>query len=276
MSSLTERVALLEGMLAETGKELPPANYPPKTRAEAPISQTNDSNQTQNQPPLQQNSTPRSTQGDSTDGDNGYQNDHHESVIMENHPPPRISGTKKEGLVHMLLSTRGHLSFDQLSGRLRFFGPASNFHIYADNDTPVDVRESPEQVRRTERIIRSLTIEMHDYLMDLFWEYCNGVLHIVHKEAFNENMQNSNNKYYSGFLHISILAMGYRFADLERDDMKKITLGNRECTLHREAKYMLDMELERPGGDSLRASISIAGRSRMRGRERQYGMDVCW
>jgi hypothetical protein len=97
----------------------------------------------------------------------------------------------------------------------------------------------------------------------------------VHKEAFNENMQNSNNKYYSGFLHISILAMGYRFADLERDDMKKITLGNRECTLHREAKYMLDMELERPGGDSLRASISIAGRSRMRGRERQYGMDVC-
>jgi hypothetical protein len=248
MSSLTDRVALLEGMLKETGKDLPPANYPPKTRAEAPVSQTNDSNQTQNQPPTQQNSTPRSTQDESTDGDNGYQNDHHDSAAMESHPPPRISGSKKEGLVHMLLSTRGHLSFDQLSGRLRFFGPASNFHIYADNDAPVDVRESPEQVRRTERIIRSLTIETHDYLMDLFWEYYNGVLHIVHKEAFNEDMQNSNNKYYSGFLHISILAMGYRFADLERDDMKKITLGNRECTLHREAKYMLDMELERPGG----------------------------
>jgi hypothetical protein len=235
-------------MLKETGKELPPANYPPKTRAEAPVSQTNDSNQTQNQPPTQPNSTPRSTQDESTDGDNGYQNDHHDSAVMEAHPPPRISGSKKEGLVHMLLSTRGHLSFDQLSGRLRFFGPASNFHIYADNDTPVDVRESPEQVRRTERIIRSLTIETHDYLMDLFWEYYNSVLHIVHKEAFSEDMQNSNNKYYSGFLHISILAMGYRFADLERDDMKKITLGNRECTLHREAKYMLDMELERPGG----------------------------
>jgi hypothetical protein len=248
MSSLTDRVALLEGMLKETGKELPPANYPPKTRAEAPVSQTNDPNQTQNQPPTQQNSTPRSTQDESTDGDNEYQNDHHDSTIMEGHPPPRISGSKKEGLVHMLLSTRGHLSFDQLSGRLRFFGPASNFHIYADNDTLIDVRESPEQVRRTERIIRSLTIETHDYLMDLFWEYYNSVLHIVHKEAFNEDMQNSNNKYYSGFLHISILAMGYRYADLERDDIKKITLGNRECTLHREAKYMLDMELERPGG----------------------------
>ena len=84
--------------------------------------------------------------------------------------------------------------------------------------------------------------------MDLFWDYYNSVLHIVHKEAFNEDMQSGSSKYYSGFLHISILAMGYRFADLEREDMKKITLGNRECTLHREAKYMLDMELERPGG----------------------------
>jgi hypothetical protein len=188
-------------------------------------------------------------QDESTDGDNGYQNDSNLSnSIIETHPPPRIQASKREGLVHMLLSTRGHLSFDQLSGRLRFFGPASNFHIYADAPTSITIQETPEQVRRTERIIRSLTIETHDYLMDLFWEYYNSVLHIVHKEAFNEDMQNSNNKYYSGFLHISILAMGYRFADLEREDMKKITLGNRECTLHREAKYMLDMELERPGG----------------------------
>lgn len=84
--------------------------------------------------------------------------------------------------------------------------------------------------------------------MNSFWEHYNSVLQIVHRGAFEEDMANSNNKYYSGFLHISILAMGYRFADLDRDDMKMITLGNRECTLHREAKYMMDMELERPGG----------------------------
>ena len=239
---------MLEGMLLETGKEVPPANYPPKTRAEAPVPQTNtESNQNQSHiPQTQQNTTPGSLPDDSTDGDNGYQNDN--TSVVETHPPPRLQASKKEGLVHMLLSTRGHLSFDQLSGRLRFFGPASNFHIYAENNAAVDLREPPEQVRRTERIIRSLTIETHDYLMDLFWDYYNSVLHIVHKEAFYGDMQNGNTKYYSGFLHISILAMGYRFADLEREDMKKITLGNRECTLHREAKYMLDMELERPGG----------------------------
>jgi hypothetical protein len=247
MSSLTDRVQLLESMLAESGKEIPPANYPPKTRGEAPVPPNAvESNNRAPQP--QKITTPRSMPDESTDGDNGYQNENIPSTVLETHPPARIQPSKKEGLVHMLLSTRGHLSFDQLSGRLRFFGPTANSHIYADNSATAQLRESPEQVRRTERIVRSLTIETHDYLMDLFWDYYNSVLHIVHREAFNEDMQNSRNKYYSGFLHICILAMGYRYADLERDDMKMITLGNRECTLHREAKYMLDMELERPGG----------------------------
>ncbi|PVH68817.1 hypothetical protein DL98DRAFT_474418 [Cadophora sp. DSE1049] len=259
MSALTNRVAMLESMLVETGKELPPANYPPKIRPEAPpapaapVPQDSDVYEQQHDPdPAAQSTTPRSTQDSSSDGDNNYQNDG-SMLLTETHPPPNTqsraqNSNKRELLVRMLLSTRGHLSFDQLSGRLRFFGPASNFHIYADSTTPRDSGESLEQTRRTERIIRSLTIETHDYLMDLFWEYYNSVLYIVHKEAFYEDMQDSKNKHYSGFLHINILAMGYRFADMEREDMKKITLGNRECTLHREARYMLDLELERPGG----------------------------
>jgi hypothetical protein len=241
---------MLEGLLAETGKNIPAANYPPKTRAEASASQNNvDPNLTQNnsnQP--QQSTTPRSMQEGSTDGDNGYQENLLSNSMIDNQPQPKIKPSKQEGLVHMLLSTRGHLSFDQLSGRLRFFGPTSNCHIYADNNGLIEVPESSETIRRTERIIRSLSIETHDYLMNLFWEHYNTVLHIVHKESFNTGMQTGNSKYYSGFLHISILAMGYRFADVEREDMQKITLGNRECTLHREAKYMLDTELERPGG----------------------------
>jgi hypothetical protein len=91
-------------------------------------------------------------------------------------------------------------------------------------------------------------METHDYLMELFWEYYNSVLHIVHKEAFNDDRENSRTKYYSGFLHICILAIGYRLSDTSRDDIKRITIGHRESTLHREAKYMLDVELERPGG----------------------------
>jgi hypothetical protein len=42
--------------------------------------------------------------------------------------------------------------------------------------------------------------------------------------------------------------MGYRFANKERLDIRRIGLPGMESTLHREAKYMLDHELERPGG----------------------------
>jgi hypothetical protein len=44
---------------------------------------------------------------------------------------------------------------------------------------------------------------------------------------------------FTGFTNC-FLAIGYGFAGLERDDMKKIMLGDRECILHRESRYMLD------------------------------------
>jgi hypothetical protein len=44
------------------------------------------------------------------------------------------------------------------------------------------------------------------------------------------------------------LAARYRFADKQRPDIRGITLAERESTLYREAKCMLDYEMERPGG----------------------------
>lgn len=37
--------------------------------------------------------------------------------------------SRRSPTVHKLLSTRGHLSFDQLAGRLRYFGPTRNCHV---------------------------------------------------------------------------------------------------------------------------------------------------
>ncbi|CAK7236939.1 hypothetical protein SBRCBS47491_009807 [Sporothrix bragantina] len=162
--------------------------------------------------------------------------------------PFRNLDPKKEDIVQRLLSTKGNLSFDQLSGRLRFFGPTANSHVYAEAADSVDSREPPEQVRRSERIIRSLTSATHDYLMNCFWEYYNAIIYVIDREAFEAGRDAQNPKFYTSFLHITILATGYRFADRSRDDIKKISLGNRESTLQREAKYMLDIELERPGG----------------------------
>jgi hypothetical protein len=124
MSSLTDRVALLEGMLAETGKEIPPANYPPKHEQKLHSLSTPSHNCNRTLLHPSKTPHPRSLPDESTDGDNSFP-DLQFNSLLEDHPPPRITPSKKEGLVHMLLSTRGHLSFDQLSGRLRFFGPVS-------------------------------------------------------------------------------------------------------------------------------------------------------
>jgi len=97
--------------------------------------------------------------------------------------------------------------------------------------------------------------------MHLFWQHYNGVLHVVHEEAFTEDRDHARTQFYSGFLHICILAMGYRFADKSRTDMQRISLPDRESTLHREAKFMLDLELERPGGIPSVAALLILGDS---------------
>jgi hypothetical protein len=260
MCSLTERVALLEGMLKENGSEPPPANHPPMTRHGPRPDEPSPSRKHKVQGSISiarsnnEQSSPGSQQDDFLDGEhadresNSQRGDELESVHSAS-SPSMLAAPKKDGMVSRLLSTRGHLSFDQLSGRLRYFGPTTNCHVHSDQgNTNDENRESLEQARRAEKIIRFLSEDTHEYLMELFWQYYNSVLHVLHKEAFHEDQSLGRTQFYSPFLHICVLAMGFRFADKTRPDMQKIALSGRESTLHREAKYMLDLELERPGG----------------------------
>jgi hypothetical protein len=260
MCSLTERVALLEGMLKENGAEPPPANHPPMTRhgprpdEQSPTRKHKVQGSTTTARSVQGQSSPGSQQDDFLDSEhveresNSHRGDEVESLHSASSPSV-LAPPKKDGMVSRLLSTRGHLSFDQLSGRLRYFGPTTNCHVHSDQGTSSEEnRESLEQARRAEKIIRFLSEDTHEYLMDLFWQFYNSVLHVLHKEAFHEDQSQGRSQFYSPFLHICVLAMGFRFADKTRPDMQKIALPGRESTLHREAKYMLDLELERPGG----------------------------
>ncbi|KAF2430447.1 hypothetical protein EJ08DRAFT_243853 [Tothia fuscella] len=262
MCSLTERVALLEGMLKEKGESPPPANHPPMTRHGPRPDDLSPSRKHKTQGSattarsIHGHSSPGSQQDDLMDGDhvdqesNGHSHPGDDRDSNHSAPSPSVlAPPKKDGMVSRLLSTRGHLSFDQLSGRLRYFGPTTNCHVHSDQGSSIDEnRESFEQARRAEKIIRFLSEETHEYLMDLFWEFYNSVLHVLHKEAFHEDQAAGRSQFYSPFLHICVLAMGFRHADKRRPDMQKIALPGRESTLHREAKYMLDLELERPGG----------------------------
>jgi hypothetical protein len=271
MASLSDRINMLEGMLLSKGVMPPPAAHPPRTRQDAADSQDNadqDKNRAASEkqeicipsPAREVPSPPDSTRDfPMQESDNTDETDSsilHQvelptfdfNAFSPEAPMLRVLDSRQEDIVQSLLSTKGNLSFDQLSGRLRFFGPTANSHVYAASSSRFDSREPPEQIRRAERIIRSLTTTTYDYLMSCFWEYYNEVLVIIDREAFETDRESQNPKFYSSFLHITMLAAGYRFADKDREDIIKISLGNRESTLHREAKYMLDIELERPGG----------------------------
>lgn len=170
--------------------------------------------------------------------------------------------SKTSPTVYKLLSTRGNLSFDQLTGRLRYFGPTTNCHIHSEiaGQSEESRRQAKEQERRTQRVISSLPESTHDYLMDLFWQCYNSVIHVIQRQAFEEGRDTGGaGPFYSGFLHICILATGYRFADKKRPDIVGISLAGRESTLHREAKYMLDYELEQPGGIPSIAALLLLG-----------------
>lgn len=257
MCSLTERVALLETMLKERGEELPPANHPPKTRHGAPRNEDTSPHRrfSENQLAQQENSSPGSEPSQQEDyADFDHQELNGSPQISQGDAesagsPCMLPPPKKDGMVSRLLSTRGHLSFDQLSGRLRYFGPTTNCHVHSDATNPFGATyEMTEQSRRADKIIRSLPLETYEYLMELFWQCYNPVIHVLHQEAFNEDRELGKTQFYSGFLHICVLAMGFRFADKQRPDIRRISLPGMESTLHREAKYMLDHELERPGG----------------------------
>lgn len=155
---------------------------------------------------------------------------------------------KKDSMLSRLLSSRGHLSFDQLSGRLRYFGPTTNCHVHSESANTLRTQKSRDQTRRVNKLIQLLPAETHHYLMELYWQYYNSVLEMLDRSCFEADWQANRGRSYSPFLHIVVLAIGYKFADKTRPDIQAISLPGRESTLHREAILMLDLELEGSGG----------------------------
>ena len=283
-TSLSQRIELLEGMLKQVGHAPPPACHPPRTtrsysqpsdNVEKPTkkatklsgtlladssasSQSTESGDDASQPA---NLLPELPENDLYETDDQV---HLPSQTLErsqhsSNSPMSSAGSKEMGIVDRILSTTGHLSYDSASGRLRYFGPTTNFHVYADLNMATTKSESREQNKRTDRIIRALPPETYDYLMDLYWSSYNSVLHVVHRKAFEEDKESGGTQNYSGFLNICLLAMGYRFADPNRPETQKIGVWDRESDLHREAKYLFEYELEKPGGIPSVQALLILG-----------------
>ncbi|KAH8162219.1 hypothetical protein CIB48_g6038 [Xylaria polymorpha] len=275
VSSLSARIAMLESMLQEKGVSLPPATHPPMTKHEAQSAGSGDEirisatearqcSKSDASSPIRHILSPPYSHEDfamyeSPIEDLANTDAPREEIGHEENLPFRTLDLKEEDVIHRLFFPNGGLSCDRLSGKLRFFGPTANCHVYAESPSRSHSRESPEQIRRAERIIRSLTPKTQDYLMQSFWKHHNSVLQVIDKAAFEADRGSENPKYYSSFLHIIILAVGWRFANKDHCDIARINLGNYESTLHREARYMLDIELEGPMGIPSVQSLLLLG-----------------
>ncbi|KAI0535781.1 fungal-specific transcription factor domain-containing protein [Xylaria digitata] len=273
VSSLSARIGLLESMLKEKGGVVPPAIYPPTTRHEAQTVSSGDEVHTsavEAQRGSKSDSSPaiRHVLSPPYSHEDMYDSPMEDLVSIEvpqsgkealqkEHTPSRTLNPKREDVIGRLFFPNGGLSRDRLSGKLRFFGPTANCHVYAESPHAYDYRETPQQSRRAERIIRSLTPKTHDYLMQNFWKHQNCVLQVVDRTAFEADRGSECPRFYSPFLHIIILAVGWRFANQDRCEMARINLGNHESAIHREAKHMLEIELERPMGISTVQSLLL-------------------
>ena len=252
MKSLRDRVQLLEGLLREHPGFSPSCNVSHPLQQDAPepdapdplqfqsMSCINDvSNPTEVSDPVHYLESPKNPNANSV-GNNAF---------SSGSPASSVTQTMSEGpskaLVERLLSTASHLIFNPSSRRIGYVGPTKDFDV----DSETTTTGSREQNKRADRVLRGLPPAVHDHLVDSFWQFYNPIQHVIDKEAFYEDMASGGIQSYSGFLHVCILAMGFRYADIKRPEIEKLSLSNRESVLHREAKYLVEFEFETPGGE---------------------------
>ncbi|CAM1509559.1 Fc.00g032980.m01.CDS01 [Cosmosporella sp. VM-42] len=129
----------------------------------------------------------------------------------------------------------------RIGNRSSFFGITTNYHIYSDVYRTELFAISEAQNEQAQEFLANIPADTHAYLMDRFWKCYNLVIHVVHKEAFEADCLNNGDRYYSIFLHMCILGIGYRGS-----------------VLHQEAKRLVEHELKMPGGlPSIQALILL-------------------
>ena len=96
--------------------------------------------------------------------------------------------------------------------------------------------------------VSGLTADLHDELMGYFWEYYNTVLPVVDRDTLPNGKDGKDSTSSMRFLHICILAIGFRYVNREDSRVQALLLPDRESTLHLRAKQLVEGQFERLGG----------------------------
>lgn len=151
------------------------------------------------------------------------------------------------------------IRFDMASGRVRYFGSTTHMNVLSRMSSGSSAqRRGPHWPIAL--IIRDLSPHTHNYLMDLFWNLHNAVIHLIHTDTFYHDQEQGGVEFYSTFLHLTMLATGFRYADKTRDDIRRLALpGYATSTLHEKAKSLAKLEIEKPGGIPSIQALQLLG-----------------
>ncbi|KAF7563860.1 hypothetical protein G7046_g249 [Stylonectria norvegica] len=174
-------------------------------------------------------------------------------------PAQPLTSTNPESITTRLRrDSRSSSHRIRTGSRSCYFGTTTNYHIYSDAYHSKMSALSEAQNEEAQEFLASISADAHAYLMDRFWACYNLVIQVVHREAFEADRLSDRGRYYSRFLHICMLGIGYRYADRAKYGVHKLAIANRESVLHQEAKRLVEHELKMPGGmPSIQALILL-------------------
>lgn len=192
----------------------------------------------------------------------------------------------------------GSMSNSGPGGHSRYIGITTNYHIYSNMyhaEKEETRRDRENNAARTREVLANIPFEAHRHLINQFWSCYNTIIHIIHRRAFeldsgmmvggggssdgngngngsddnrepemipsagSSNTNTGSGSYYSPFLHVCMLAIGYRYADRTRPDVQAFATPDGESLLHEEAKRLVDHELQMPGGIPSLQSLLLLG-----------------
>lgn len=162
-----------------------------------------------------------------------------------NEPSVDDEQTDQDSMVRKIIPQS--FRFDLASGRVRCFGPGANMHLLHATSLDKSTQKSNAHWPIC-MVVPGLSPVTDEYLLSLYWNCHNDTVHMCHSQFFYED-QKSGGQFYSTFLHLTIIAIGLRYADKSRPDIARLlTRNSTSSVLHEKAKHMAKLELERPGG----------------------------
>lgn len=98
-------------------------------------------------------------------------------------------------------------------------------------------------------VLDGMTEETMEHIFELYWSNFDCILDFVDREAFYQAWQEGDPQYYSHPLHVAILAVGLRYCDAARPDLKPLIAGpTNESRLLVAARRLVERDLESAKG----------------------------